>query len=322
MTLSLATSSDTGTSHSVAAASSSRSRASARPTAGNSGPRAPSRSSWWPDGDRRRCCCSGPALWAPRHRQDRIFPHLAPKSSTPAPSHGRYGWPTHTPRGTFVQSHCSSSATIIGQLVNTPCPISFWPTRIVTVSSGAIVIQALISGTMASWYKARPRNLPPPRPVRPRCHTQATRTPAPSRRRRQRSCSRIDGDPFRSRSRALCASFACRSCYSWSVISPTRSACPPRGESPGGRTVLGKPSVLPHAQCQDGARPSRMSALLRPAQIMVLERQVSKPLAGDREYGIADRRRHLRNGFLARAVQPPVGLEKTDTDLAWVLVHP
>src|SRR6266540_2900150 len=54
---------------------------------------------------------------------------------------------------TFFQSHCSSSATIIGQFVNTPWPISHWPTRMVTVSSGAIVIQALISGAVASRYQ-------------------------------------------------------------------------------------------------------------------------------------------------------------------------
>src|SRR2546422_4924911 len=53
---------------------------------------------------------------------------------------------------TFFQSHWSSSATIIGFAVNTPVPSSVWPTRIVTVSSGAIVIQALISGTVASRY--------------------------------------------------------------------------------------------------------------------------------------------------------------------------
>src|SRR5437660_3051264 len=54
---------------------------------------------------------------------------------------------------TFFQSHWSSSATIIGFAVNTPVPSSVWPTRMVTVSSGAIVIQALISGTAASRYQ-------------------------------------------------------------------------------------------------------------------------------------------------------------------------
>src|SRR5216117_329473 len=54
---------------------------------------------------------------------------------------------------TFFQSHWSSSAIIIGFAVKTPVPSSVWPTRIVTVSSGAIVIQALISGTVASRYQ-------------------------------------------------------------------------------------------------------------------------------------------------------------------------
>jgi hypothetical protein len=57
---------------------------------------------------------------------------------------------------TLLQSHCSSSATIIGHEVNTPVPISVCPTRIVTVSSGAIVSHALISGTMASRYQGWP----------------------------------------------------------------------------------------------------------------------------------------------------------------------
>src|SRR5579871_446780 len=57
---------------------------------------------------------------------------------------------------TLLQSHCSSSATIIGQEVNTPVPISVCATRIVTVSSGAIVSHALISGTMASRYQGWP----------------------------------------------------------------------------------------------------------------------------------------------------------------------
>src|SRR5262245_23412864 len=54
---------------------------------------------------------------------------------------------------TFFQSHWSSSATIIGFTVSVPVPSSVWPTRMVTVSSGAIVIQALISGTAASRYQ-------------------------------------------------------------------------------------------------------------------------------------------------------------------------
>src|SRR5438270_11831498 len=57
---------------------------------------------------------------------------------------------------TLLQSHWSSSATIIGQEVKTPVPCSVCATRIVTVSSGAMVSQALISGTVASWYQGWP----------------------------------------------------------------------------------------------------------------------------------------------------------------------
>src|SRR6516165_2772145 len=57
---------------------------------------------------------------------------------------------------TLLQSHWSSSATIIGQDVNTPVPISVCATRTVTVSSGAIVSQALSSGTIASRYQGWP----------------------------------------------------------------------------------------------------------------------------------------------------------------------
>src|SRR5262249_37035307 len=53
----------------------------------------------------------------------------------------------------FFQSHWSSSATIIGFTVSVPVPSSVCPTRMVTVSSGAMVIQALISGTAASRYQ-------------------------------------------------------------------------------------------------------------------------------------------------------------------------
>ncbi len=53
---------------------------------------------------------------------------------------------------TLFQSHWSSSVTIMAFAVSTPVPISVWLMRIVTVSSGAIVSQALISGTCASRY--------------------------------------------------------------------------------------------------------------------------------------------------------------------------
>ncbi|HTO82308.1 MAG TPA: hypothetical protein VMQ73_08740, partial [Methylomirabilota bacterium] len=39
----------------------------------------------------------------------------------------------------------SSSATIIGNDVKTPSPISDWATRMITLSSGSTTIQALIS---------------------------------------------------------------------------------------------------------------------------------------------------------------------------------
>src|SRR5262249_43089909 len=57
---------------------------------------------------------------------------------------------------TLLQSQLSSSATIMGHEVRTPVPISVCATRIVTVSSGAIVSQALISGTIASRYQGCP----------------------------------------------------------------------------------------------------------------------------------------------------------------------
>src|SRR5262249_60327343 len=51
-----------------------------------------------------------------------------------------------------LQSHSSSSAIIIGRVVNTPVPISLCATRSVTVSSGAIVSHALISGSWEPRY--------------------------------------------------------------------------------------------------------------------------------------------------------------------------
>jgi len=54
---------------------------------------------------------------------------------------------------TFVQSHCSSSHTIMALDVQTPWPSSVWAMRIVTVSSGAITIQALTSGVAGSSYQ-------------------------------------------------------------------------------------------------------------------------------------------------------------------------
>lgn len=47
---------------------------------------------------------------------------------------------------TFDQSHSSSSATICARPVSVPCPISERAIRMMTVSSGSITTQALISG--------------------------------------------------------------------------------------------------------------------------------------------------------------------------------
>ena len=51
---------------------------------------------------------------------------------------------------TFDHSHCSSSHTIMAFEVHTPWPSSVCAIRIVTVSSGAITIQALTSGVAGS----------------------------------------------------------------------------------------------------------------------------------------------------------------------------
>src|SRR5262245_10657741 len=57
---------------------------------------------------------------------------------------------------TLLQSHWSSSATIIAFDVHTPWPSSVCAIRIVTVSSGATTIQALTSGVAGSSYQAAP----------------------------------------------------------------------------------------------------------------------------------------------------------------------
>src|SRR5215831_9331357 len=57
---------------------------------------------------------------------------------------------------TLLQSHCSSSQTIIAFDVQTPWPSSVCAIRIVTVSSGAITIHAFISGAVGSSYQAAP----------------------------------------------------------------------------------------------------------------------------------------------------------------------
>src|SRR4051812_19254654 len=57
---------------------------------------------------------------------------------------------------TLLQSHCSSSATIIALEVHTPWPSSVWATRIVTVSSGATTTHALTSSTGVSTAQTAP----------------------------------------------------------------------------------------------------------------------------------------------------------------------
>ena len=56
---------------------------------------------------------------------------------------------------TLLQSHASSSATSMARPVIAPCPISERATRIVTVSSGAIAIQQLISGARIGGARRR-----------------------------------------------------------------------------------------------------------------------------------------------------------------------
>src|SRR6202040_2739029 len=51
---------------------------------------------------------------------------------------------------TLLQSHCSSSHTMMALEVHTPWPSSVWAIRTVTVSSGATTTQALISSTAGS----------------------------------------------------------------------------------------------------------------------------------------------------------------------------
>src|SRR6187402_1719219 len=76
---------------------------------------------------------------------------------------------------TFVQSHCNSSQTIIALEVQTPCPSSVWAIRIVTVSSGATTIQALISGATGASDTGTPSDVC----ASARDGTQNPRTKAP-----------------------------------------------------------------------------------------------------------------------------------------------
>jgi hypothetical protein len=57
---------------------------------------------------------------------------------------------------TLLQSQANSSATSIGKAVKLPWPISERATRMITVSSGSITIQAVISGTPQAGKLAQP----------------------------------------------------------------------------------------------------------------------------------------------------------------------
>ncbi len=78
---------------------------------------------------------------------------------------------------TLLQSHCSSSHTIMALEVQTPWPSSVWAMRIVTVSSGATTTQALISSTAGSTAQAAPGGLMIWAGAR--CGTQKPTTSAP-----------------------------------------------------------------------------------------------------------------------------------------------
>src|SRR5207245_2816813 len=62
------------------------------------------------------------------------------------------------------------------------------------------------------------------------------------------------------------------------------------------------------------------SCALAPAQVVVLERNRPEPLACDLEDRIADRRRDLRNRFLARARDPALRLEEREVHLCRILI--
>src|SRR6185436_16336071 len=60
---------------------------------------------------------------------------------------------------TLLQSHWSSSATIMAFEVHTPWPSSVWAMRTVTVSSGSTTTQALTSPAADSLDQAAPGGL-------------------------------------------------------------------------------------------------------------------------------------------------------------------
>jgi hypothetical protein len=86
---------------------------------------------------------------APARRKsfcDALMERLAPVDILPQTrSRLRFSWGGANSAFTLLQSHSSSSATSIGSAVKLPWPISDLATRMVTVSSGSITIQAVIS---------------------------------------------------------------------------------------------------------------------------------------------------------------------------------
>src|ERR1700709_1936347 len=73
---------------------------------------------------------------------------------------GAISWPSRLAEAycgrTLLQSHCSSSHTIMALEVHTPWPSSVWAMRTVTVSSGATTTQALTSSTTGLVAHAAP----------------------------------------------------------------------------------------------------------------------------------------------------------------------
>src|SRR5712672_2516815 len=90
---------------------------------------------------------------------------VAPLPITSSVHSGAISWPSRLADAycgrTLLQSHCSSSATIMALEVHTPCPSSVWAMRIVTVSSGATTTQALTSLTEGSTAHVAPSGLKP-----------------------------------------------------------------------------------------------------------------------------------------------------------------
>ena len=86
---------------------------------------------------------------APARRRsscDALIERLAPVDMLPQTrSRLRFSCGGANSASTLLQSHPSSSATSIGSAVKLPWPISDLATRMITLSSGSITIQAVIS---------------------------------------------------------------------------------------------------------------------------------------------------------------------------------